>query len=475
MIDGDTSAGVMPVSGGTEWTLEFSDEFNGTVLDTSKWGIDVSTKSRAARTDRGIDDWWWVEDHVSLDGSGNLVLDVSKPDSNTMYCGSVSSDGIYEPKYGYLEARIQIADSTVDTHTAFWLQGANMTNDDGSGNDGAEVDIFESAWFGDFTKSVVHIDGYGADHQANTKKYSTPDFHTGYHVFGMEWTADYLKIYYDGELKTTYTGDWVPRVQEWLWLSCGASFGDIGTFQDEPVGWLTSAHVDYVRVWQHPPDTTGPVINSMSPADGTTGVLASTDHVLNFDESIVADSGLITIKNLTDGTQSTIDITDGSQVSIEFNKLTIHPSSDLLPGKDYAIQIDASALDDLMGNSFVGITDDSTWNFTVAASTDPTIGDASPITADGSSNGLPRLQSTGGSQFELLFVRRDDYGASGSLSYTPQFSSDLANFYDSADAPAFVADTSNDTNYEVVKVPFPASLPDGQTARFGRVQVEEVP
>ncbi|HEX5791201.1 MAG TPA: InlB B-repeat-containing protein [Luteolibacter sp.] len=253
LIDTNTPAGVMPVSGGTAWQLDFSDEFGGTSLDTNRWGIDVSTSSRAARTDRGISDWWWKSQNVSVDGAGNLKLDVVKFDSNTMHCGSVSSDGKYDPTYGYFEARIQIADTTKDTHTAFWLQSPNMTNsapDDNSAADGAEVDIFESAWFGDYTKAVVHIDGYTAITNANTKQYTTPNLHSGYHVFGLEWTADSMKIYYDGVLKATYTGTWVPLVPEYVWLSVGASFGDIGTFQTEPNGLLTSAYVDYVRVWK---------------------------------------------------------------------------------------------------------------------------------------------------------------------------------------------------------------------------------
>ena len=249
MVDPATPTNAMPVSGGTNWVLTFSDEFNTNALDTSKWEIDVSSSSRSARADRGIADWWWVAGNVSLDGS-NLVLTVSKHDANTMYAGSISSDGIYEPKYGYLEARVQIADSTKDTHTAFWLQGANMGNVDGTGNDGAEVDIFESAWFGDYTKSVVHIDGYAADHQASTVQYTTPNLHTGYHVFGLEWDAHEMKIYYDGVHKVTYTGKWVPQTNEWIWLSNGASFGDIGTFTNEANGFLTSSKWDYVRVWQ---------------------------------------------------------------------------------------------------------------------------------------------------------------------------------------------------------------------------------
>jgi len=252
LVDPQTPVNAQPASGGTGWALAFSDEFNATTLDTGKWGVDVSTSSRAARTDRGIADWWWKADHVSLNGT-DLVIDVSKFDSDTMYCGSISSDGIYEPTYGYLEARVQIADTSKDTHTAFWTQGSNMGNVDGSGNDGAEVDIFESAWTGDYTKSVVHIDGYGAGKAANTVQYSTPGLHSGYHVFGLEWTASSMKIYYDGVLKVTYTGKWVPQVGEYLWLSNGASFGTIGTFSSEPIGWLTSSKWDYVRVWKSVP------------------------------------------------------------------------------------------------------------------------------------------------------------------------------------------------------------------------------
>lgn len=251
LVDPETPAGVLPYSGQSGWELVFSDEFNGTTLDTSKWGVDISTRTRAPRWDRGIHEWYYAEENVSLDGSGSLVLDVTKVDSNTMHTGSISSDGIYEPKYGYLEARIQIGDSTKDTHTAFWLQGANMGNVDGTGNDGAEVDIFESAWVDDYTKSVVHIDGYGADKQASTKQYDTPGLHSGYHHFGLEWTPNSMKIYFNGVHKVTYTGIWVPQVPEWLWLSTGASFGDIGTFAEEDTGWLTSAKVDYVRVWQY--------------------------------------------------------------------------------------------------------------------------------------------------------------------------------------------------------------------------------
>ncbi len=254
-IDVNTQRNILPTNSniGSNWTLDFSDEFNSQNLNQSKWTALTSSKSRAPRPNLSITDWWWRKENVSLK-SGNLVLKVEKHDANTMYCGSINSKNKYESKYGYIEARIKIADATKGTHTALWLQGNNMGNIDGTGMDGAEIDVFESAWVGDFTKSVVHIDGYGAHHQSNTKRFDTPKIHQGYHIWGLHWTPNFMKIYYDGKLMVTYAAPlWIPQAKEYLWLSNGASFGfPVGSknFIDAPIGFLTNAYVDYIRVWK---------------------------------------------------------------------------------------------------------------------------------------------------------------------------------------------------------------------------------
>lgn len=110
--------------------------------------------------------------------------------------------------------------------------------------------------------------------------------------------------------------------------------------------------------------------------------------------------------------------------------------------------------------------------------TDPNVADNSPLVADGSANGTPIIQQSGGGEgvtFDALFVRRDDYDTSGSATYTAQFSSDLLTFYDSTATPTFVADSTADPDYEVVSVPYPATLPDGKKARFFRLKVDLVP
>ncbi|XCF07824.1 discoidin domain-containing protein [Tamlana crocina] len=258
-IDENTPKNVQPsnphING--NWILDFSDEFNSNIVDQNKWNIDHSTKSRAARPKIGIDDWRWKPENVSVE-NGNLILKVYKTGNSSMTNGSINSHNKYLTKYGYFEARIKVGDATKGTHTAFWLQSPNMGNVDGTANDGAEIDIFETAWTEDYTKSVVHIDGYGADHQANTKQFNTPGIHSGFHTWGFHWTESFMDIYYDGVFKVRYSNPkWVVKSLEFLWLSNGASFGVSGDqyFKDYPIGYLTETHVDYIRVWKTPTAT----------------------------------------------------------------------------------------------------------------------------------------------------------------------------------------------------------------------------
>lgn len=261
-VDSNTPINAQPMGVSGHWSLDFSDEFNDTNINTNKWVVSVSSTSRAARPNLGVTDWWWKSENAFLNGTGDLVLRGTKVDDNTMYCGSVESKNLYEPTYGYLEARIKIAETSKGNHTAFWLQGHHQGNVDNSAADGAEVDIFESAWETNDTKAVVHFDGYGAFKKNHTIPFNTPNLHSGYHVFGLHWTPIAMDIYYDGVKVTStnagkpfpFTVDpngypLVPQVPEWVWLSVGASFGD-GDFQSQPVGTLSDALIDYVRVYK---------------------------------------------------------------------------------------------------------------------------------------------------------------------------------------------------------------------------------
>ncbi len=106
-----------------------------------------------------------------------------------------------------------------------------------------------------------------------------------------------------------------------------------------------------------------PAIRSLIPADKDTGVAADENLAMTFNEAIVLGTGNITLKNMSDRTQTTIAVTDTTQVAISGNVMKINPTIDLIGGKKYAIQIAPTAIKDTAGNSFSGITKDNAWQF----------------------------------------------------------------------------------------------------------------
>lgn len=76
----------------------------------------------------------------------------------------------------------------------------------------------------------------------------------------------------------------------------------------------------------------------------------------------------------------------------------------------------------------------------------------------------------GSMNYRALFVRRKDYAAAG-LVYTPSFSADLSVWQDNSAPPIILAD---DESYQVVSVPYPASI-GGKPGRFFIIRVNLVP
>lgn len=91
----------------------------------------------------------------------------------------------------------------------------------------------------------------------------------------------------------------------------------------------------------------------------TSPVQAEDDLQLDFDGPITAGTGTITLRARGNAGFETVETWDISNVTIAGNSLILTPTT-LLPLMDYAIQIDADALDE-----FAGIADDSTATFRV--------------------------------------------------------------------------------------------------------------
>lgn len=130
-------------------------------------------------------------------------------------------------------------------------------------------------------------------------------------------------------------------------------------------------------------DTTAPTISTLNPADNATGVSATANLVATFDENVAFGTGNITLFDSDNDTIEAFDVateqgTGNGQVSISGAVLTINPTAAMEGNKGHYVQIAATAIDDIAGNSFAGIANTTTWSFTTSDVAAPTISSLDP-------------------------------------------------------------------------------------------------
>jgi methionine-rich copper-binding protein CopC len=111
-----------------------------------------------------------------------------------------------------------------------------------------------------------------------------------------------------------------------------------------------------------PSDITPPTLVSTDPADNAVDVAVDADLVFTFSEDVQAGTGNISVWN-AGGVVETVPV--GNAV-FDGNTVTVDLATDLDPGTAYYVRVGATAIQDLAGNAFAGITNPGTFNFTTA-------------------------------------------------------------------------------------------------------------
>lgn len=261
----------------TRFELVWSDEFDGDSLDKSKWGFPWWETERKGG--------YWHEDLVSVK-DGNLVITTAYYDEplenyyydnwhdrinfddykEGWYTGCIETRGKYEFCYGYFECRCILPKSS-GMWSAFWMMNSGVSNVDGSGQDGTEVDVFESMYYkdkwwgaGDAIVTGIHYDGYGEDHKGDTiGKWFANNPYEEYNTYGVEWNENEYIFYINGVETGRLSTGGVSQNPEYLILSCevaGANgiadadrngVGKMSMDTDETAEFI----VDYVRVYKY--------------------------------------------------------------------------------------------------------------------------------------------------------------------------------------------------------------------------------
>lgn len=221
-----TSTAGLPSFVARDYKMTFHDEFDGTKLDTTKWGyqygcFDPAQRSQAQYTDS--------PDNVSVrDGYLNLTARYSPTKTKwdgtqiprTCKHGSVTYDAPFTsgmittktkdgkvlyaaPGTGfYAEARIKLP-SARPSWSAFWGTGTK-----GAYPANGEIDVFESKGYDPtHLMSNVHTPRIGdpkktTQHQGMMKG-DTASSQSAFHTYGVRKTADAIEFYFDGTLTHT--------------------------------------------------------------------------------------------------------------------------------------------------------------------------------------------------------------------------------------------------------------------------------
>lgn len=255
------------------WKLVWHDEFDGTELDTSKWGyrLHLLQQRHSTFTDQG----------AVLDGKGNLLLTLQEKDghyysphlqtgSNYLdrpgkdFCFECSNDKpklvwpvakIESPrfmhKYGYYEIRCKLP-TQPGWWAAFWLQSPCIGSTLNPEESGVEVDIMENFTRDGIVSHNNHWNGYGEDHlhagSGPRQLEETPD---GYHVFGLDWSPDGYIYYIDGKESWRCDGP-VSHREQFILISTECMGYRAGNSPDPKLKEAVLPDyfiVDYVRVF----------------------------------------------------------------------------------------------------------------------------------------------------------------------------------------------------------------------------------
>lgn len=267
--------------------LVWSDEFNGTELDSSKWIFEDPYRT-------ANDDYIYSTDtktgtkyvHVK-NGKytvlGSRYFDPYNPQYTYIMTPTMSTSNSMRFRYGYVEMCAKLPFCSA-AWPSFWTRGENNDTDAM-----AEVDIYECFGSKDtivpalhkwYNKESQEKKGYPRHTQIGSSAKQEYTFNDSrnlkneYHVYGFEWTDTYMAMSVDGEEYNRFSitddanydgyGDMSPFRQP-LWLLIGG--GAITPYVFEENGWLANGglsaagldadfpyemSVDWIRVYQNP-------------------------------------------------------------------------------------------------------------------------------------------------------------------------------------------------------------------------------
>lgn len=241
------------------YQLVWEDNFSGpagALPDPTKWTYDIGIGP--------LNDGWGNNEleyytdrpeNVSLDGAGNLAITARSESygGRGFTSGRLNTKGVFSQTYGRFEARIKMPWGP-GIWPAFWMLGSNI--EEVSWPQCGEIDIMEyRGQQPNLVHGSLHGPGYsGAAAITKSYGYTNNRFDVDFHIFAVEWGADYIDYYVDDALYQRIKpegvpGEWVYNHPFFIILNVAVGGNYVG-FPTAQTPFPQTMLVDYVKVYK---------------------------------------------------------------------------------------------------------------------------------------------------------------------------------------------------------------------------------
>lgn len=289
------------------WQLFWSDEFNGTNVDTSKWTFEIGNGSGGwGNSERE----YYTSRTNNAYVAGGLLHIVARQESYNGFpytSARMKTQGLFSKKYGRFEFRAKLPRG-LGFWPALWMMGTNITTAGWPACGEIDVMEFNGSWSNQ-VQGTIHYSDAANNHQQQTRLYTFPlpgDSATNFHTYAVEWATNSIKWLVDSNTIQTWTS-WssstgpypAPFNQPFFVLmnvAVGGSY--LGYPSDAQINAGTTfpgeMQVDFVRVYDY-------VTSIPDAPTGLAGAVGNATVYLNWDSSSTGATGYNVKRATTSG------------------------------------------------------------------------------------------------------------------------------------------------------------------------------
>ena len=192
-------------SGRGAWQLVWSDEFDGSSVDSSKWVFETGNNNGWGNSER---EYYTGRTNNAYVANGLLHIVARQESTNSFPYTSarMKTQGRFSQAYGRFEFRAKLPQG-VGFWPALWMMGTNISSVGWPAC--GEIDVMENngSWENQ-VQGTIHYSDAGNNHLQQTKLYTLPttgDSVTNFHTYAVEWATNSIKWMVDGATVQTWT------------------------------------------------------------------------------------------------------------------------------------------------------------------------------------------------------------------------------------------------------------------------------